>query len=318
MDYTEFASDIPLDRAVEFTSAEENEETMRELGIEQCVRQLGRGPFKAHIAVASSEEADLYSDRFNKALSMYLEPPKGRVGFAIFRSANGEFLASGRQVANDKLVIVPDGTGTDIVAPDLCGSDDISISQQHFEELADAVCPSWYRPETMTVVEGDTARLHALRNAIVAQVNRPVVSPGDEEIANLVGELIAWIAESTRGARAERVSDHAVKVRLAKIAQEFIEHHYRDGVRTEDLCRVTGVGVRHLQRCFRDYFDVTITEYVKTLRLEKARRELAAARPEENSVTAIALRHGFKHLGRFSVEYRRRFGETPSRTLAEV
>jgi len=29
----------------------------------------------------------------------------------------------------------------------------------------------------------------------------------------------------------------------------------------------------------------------------------------------IAAAHGFTHIGRFSVEYRRQFGETPSETL---
>jgi len=32
-------------------------------------------------------------------------------------------------------------------------------------------------------------------------------------------------------------------------------------------------------------------------------------------VTQIALAHGFTHMGRFSVEYQRQFGESPSVTL---
>jgi transcriptional regulator GlxA family with amidase domain len=84
----------------------------------------------------------------------------------------------------------------------------------------------------------------------------------------------------------------------------------------EDLCRVTGVGVRTLQRCFRQYFDFSITAYLKTLRLDAARRALAAARPLQDSVTKIALQHGFTHLGRFSVEFRERFGDSPREILA--
>jgi AraC-like DNA-binding protein len=84
----------------------------------------------------------------------------------------------------------------------------------------------------------------------------------------------------------------------------------------EDLCRVTGVGVRTLQRCFREYFDMTISEYLKTKRLDAARRELDGARPDAHTVTEIALNHGFNHLGRFSVEFKERFGESPGKTLA--
>lgn len=76
-------------------------------------------------------------------------------------------------------------------------------------------------------------------------------------------------------------------------------------------------GRRTLQRSFRKYFDLTITAYLKTVRLDATRRELLAAHPSENTVAEIALRHGLTHLGRFSVEFRDRFGESPRDTLAK-
>jgi AraC-like DNA-binding protein len=42
---------------------------------------------------------------------------------------------------------------------------------------------------------------------------------------------------------------------------------------------------------------------------------LVRAQPEE-SVTEIAMQWGFTHMGRFSIEYRQRFGERPSETLS--
>jgi transcriptional regulator GlxA family with amidase domain len=84
----------------------------------------------------------------------------------------------------------------------------------------------------------------------------------------------------------------------------------------EDLCRETEVGIRTLQRCFREYFDLTVTDYLKTVRLDAAYRELKASNGERNTVTQIALQNGFTHLGRFSAAYHMRFGEMPSETLA--
>jgi len=56
--------------------------------------------------------------------------------------------------------------------------------------------------------------------------------------------------------------------------------------------------------------------YLRTARYEKVREALHRAEPGEN-VTEIAARWGFNHLGRFSVDYRRRFGENPSSTLRQ-
>jgi AraC-like DNA-binding protein len=55
--------------------------------------------------------------------------------------------------------------------------------------------------------------------------------------------------------------------------------------------------------------------YLWLRRMSLARRELRRAEAPA-TVTAIALSFGFSHLGRFSVEYRTLFGETPSQTLA--
>jgi transcriptional regulator GlxA family with amidase domain len=48
--------------------------------------------------------------------------------------------------------------------------------------------------------------------------------------------------------------------------------------------------------------------------LQIARDELLRADGEVN-VTTVALRHGFAHLGRFSVQYQAAFGESPNATL---
>jgi AraC-like DNA-binding protein len=79
---------------------------------------------------------------------------------------------------------------------------------------------------------------------------------------------------------------------------------------------VTGVGVRTLQRCFKEYFQVTITDYILNVRLQNAYRELAITHDPQKTVTRIALRHGFSHLGRFSISFRHRYGTSPNEVLA--
>jgi len=102
---------------------------------------------------------------------------------------------------------------------------------------------------------------------------------------------------------------------VAKMARAFIDGHFRGPVPMEDLCRATGAGVRTVQRCFKRRFGVSVTSYLKTVRLDAAHHDLIAAHPSRDSVTTIALRNGCSHLGRFSSEFRERFGQLPSETL---
>jgi len=318
MNYAEFVSDLPLRNAIEFTSSEESEESLHNMGIEQPLRQLGTEEFRYRLGARVTEEADLFADRFSTAVSLHLEAPAGTIGMLFPRTASGRFLASGDQVGDRKLIILPDGSGTDIVGPDLIGSEAIIIPRRRFSELIETLrpAPQPIRPEAMVTIAGDTAKLHALRSRVCELVAGSAQDPGNEYVANLVAATIEWIGRYSPGYKPEQLRGNVAPARVARRAREHIEEHYREALRLEDLCHMTGVSARTLQRCFRDYFDLTITDYLKTVRLDAARRELLTRHPSLTSVTTIAMRHGNTHLGRFSAQYRERYGESPKETLA--
>jgi len=314
MDYSEFVADLRRP-TLAFSSAEENEETMRRLGVTQRVRQLGSGPFRCHMSVRTTDDAEIYADRFSKAVSIYLESPENAVGLLLPRSASERFLVSGNNVPNDSLLFMPSGSGADIAIPDLAGSETIAIPEARFAEMAEALCPTVALPEMVAVVQGDASTLSVARRDILHLAAHPESDSSRETVANIVGELIAWMAESSAVWKPEGLNTSWARRCVAKQAQECIEDSYSETLSIEDLCRATGVGVRTLQRTFRKYFDVTITEYLKTVRLDAAHRQLSTADPAQTSVTSIGFTSGFSHLGRFSVEFRERFGEPPSAVL---
>jgi len=65
---------------------------------------------------------------------------------------------------------------------------------------------------------------------------------------------------------------------------------------------------------FRDFKGTSPIRFLRAARYDRVREALGRAEPTE-TITEIAAKWGFGHLGRFSVEYRRRFGESPSATL---
>ena len=80
-----------------------------------------------------------------------------------------------------------------------------------------------------------------------------------------------------------------------------------------DLADVAGLSTRTLQRQFRIFLGKAPSAVLRDIRSERARRELIQGSPDAK-VMDVALRCGFPHFGRFSIEYRRRYGETPSQT----
>ena len=84
--------------------------------------------------------------------------------------------------------------------------------------------------------------------------------------------------------------------------------------RVAELAAIAGVSARTLQRQFLDFLGKTPRAVLREIGFECARRELLQGASGVR-VMDVALRYGFAHCGRFSIEYRNRYGETPSQTL---
>jgi AraC-like DNA-binding protein len=82
-----------------------------------------------------------------------------------------------------------------------------------------------------------------------------------------------------------------------------------------EICAAIAVSGRTLRTCCHEHLGMGPIRYLWLRRMHLARRALVRAAPAAMTVTEIATDHGFWELGRFSVEYRTLFGETPSASL---
>lgn len=99
-------------------------------------------------------------------------------------------------------------------------------------------------------------------------------------------------------------------------AMDFIDDHLAERITMEALAKAVHMSVRTIQHGFREELGMTPMTYVRERRLERVHEELTDAIPTDGvTVTAVAERWGFHHLGSFAVEYRKRWGEAPSDTL---
>jgi AraC-like DNA-binding protein len=99
-----------------------------------------------------------------------------------------------------------------------------------------------------------------------------------------------------------------------RIAEQFIEANWNQPITIEALVAATNVSARSLFSSFKVGRGYSPMEFVKRVRLGRARQKLS--RPDaETSVSAVAFECGFGNLGHFAGDYRHHFGERPSETL---
>jgi AraC-like DNA-binding protein len=98
-------------------------------------------------------------------------------------------------------------------------------------------------------------------------------------------------------------------------AAAFIEENAHRAITIADIAAAANVTVRAVQLAFRRHLDTTPLAYLRRVRLEHAHRDLLAADPAHETVTAVAYRWGFPSTSRLAAQYRLAYGVPPSRTL---
>ncbi|NRG42318.1 AraC family transcriptional regulator [Rathayibacter sp. VKM Ac-2835] len=100
-----------------------------------------------------------------------------------------------------------------------------------------------------------------------------------------------------------------------RTAAEFVQENAHLALGPLEIAAAAHLSVRGLQVAFQRVLGTTPLQYLRDVRLDRARTDLLLADPADATVADIARDWGFTHLGRFSGAYAARFGEYPSRTL---
>ncbi len=314
--YDQFASDLAGHASIGFSSIEENEQALISKGINQPMKQLGRGPYRSKLASEACGLVELYSDRFNVPLEMYLEPPSNTVGILFPRTSSERFLANGVDIGKDGILFLADGTGADIVIPALAGSDCILMSRHRYSELQRVYCPDLQDADITDILSCEPTKRSQLQAAIVRLIRSGDIARGEELMSRVMAELI-FLQADAKGLNSTPGSSAIGRAHIARSAKAYIDENFRNKIRIEDVCRATGAGARSLQRAFCDYFNLSFSEYLRAVRLNSLSRDLLSASPETATVAGLALDNGFGHLGRVSVEFRQHFGRSPNEVLRE-
>ena len=97
-------------------------------------------------------------------------------------------------------------------------------------------------------------------------------------------------------------------------AETFMTSNASMPITMSDVFAHVGCSHNTLFSNFRKFRGCTPWEFLTTTRLELAHERLLDA-TQSDSVTSIAHSLGFTHMGRFSMIYRKRYGEKPSETM---
>jgi len=163
----------------------------------------------------------------------------------------------------------------------------------------------------------NTSGFKSLIKTICANINTPTSSMLDKQVAkNLESTLISLLLAEFPNNYSDYAGEGPLQLApfYVRRAQNYIHDHYSEQVSLDQLAIVSGVGVRTLQKGFKNVLGTSPMNYIRAIRLEMARKRLLVASERKESVTDIAYSCGFGHLNKFTKYYKEYFGETPIQT----
>jgi AraC family ethanolamine operon transcriptional activator len=319
-----FIGDTKVNRffdEIRVDSVEYINELNRQHGWDVEFRQMERGLFRGAVDLRCFETNALAKELYNHRVDVLSAPPSGMVAVAIGTNSGREMKLNSMEFSDDYLLLIWPGTETYLSMPEM-GSMfvthfDVSKLQESLELRHPALCKK-IPQQGAGLYTCRRDYLESLRLYITYTLYGPQRSTAlERETFSMLQSLIL----DTLATAFEKVNtDQFItgsRTAIALKAREYIDAHHHRRISLNELHREVHAGDRTLERAFLQTFDLSIRSYIKLCRLNTAHRALVMSDREYVSVTDVAWDSGFTHLGRFAVEYKKLFGESPSKSLRQ-
>jgi len=126
----------------------------------------------------------------------------------------------------------------------------------------------------------------------------------------LAGFMLLAEDPQATGKQAALPADYALKH-----AEDYICANLEAAITRDNLANMAGVSIRSLSRAFEKKYGIGPMAFVRQRRLDACYARLRSSKPGTTTVTDVAMSHGFSHVGKFAIAYKKAFGESPSASL---
>ncbi|MGF6231350.1 AraC family ethanolamine operon transcriptional activator [Inquilinus ginsengisoli] len=283
------------------------------LGWQQRYAQLNPGPYRGAVEMLRLAGVCLWRERVSVAVEEATAAPDGQVVFVRALADRNTYRMNAVPVGSGEVLVM---RGGEELHASLAPDSDILIVSVEAEKVfgASALQAPALAAPTFPDMEATTqwlVGLMVLFSSAMALPGEDLARLLPELIADKLGFLYAQILHRTRGTRPLRSGDH----RLYRRAREIVDDQPDEPIGVTQLARRLGVSSEILRSAFKETVGVGPGLWLRLKRLDGARRDLLAADGSDRTVSDIAMKWGFWHLGRFSAYYAALYGESPSRTV---
>jgi len=281
-------------------------------------RQLDAGVPRARAAVMGTSRCMVLRGEYNRAYHQAGQMPNNTLTLGIPDPESGNFRWCGKQASGGQILNFNLESGFDGAFDAGFSGFAISFQEDLLQETLEALelnidlqhilgaSEFWSQAEDVTSNLSD--RLSAAFRTAKASY--------DPDAAELFNFSAAAVILNFLAKNKTQVSPSSLSVRRRVLltALEYLADEDALPLTVSELCTKIGVSAPTIYRAFHEEFGVGPKYYIQIRRLSGVRQHLLASENGE-SITDIANRWGFWHMGQFARDYRKMFGQLPSESL---
>lgn len=282
-------------------------------------RQIGPGNLNAKLSQAVGKSWSLVMANFDRPAFQQGTSITGLRTFAFLDPHATEQEWCGQRFSPDAIVVFPgDGAFQAISQP---GFNVFTLSFAE-EQLASA-CERLGIPDVTekfltsgAMLQIDRTRTGGLRRQVISTLQALCGKglqgsgwTGGDHIRDKISESLVLLL--TDSSYLVRTPSQLVRSMAIRRAFDVIEAGLEKAISVGEVVAASGISRRTLEYAFRNRYGFSPKEFINSQRMVKVRRDLLS---ESGTITAIANRWGYWHMGQFSRDYWLQFGELPSQT----
>jgi len=288
-------------------------------GWEQSYIQCENGSFEAAVHALTLPNSNLFRKSTNRKLQKRFTPPPNVTAFAVLLSGSDPAIFQGRPVESGDVLLMAGGREHELICH---GAFNTVVATLPNSGAYLTTAGNSFDMTNSSVVKGaGAARLGEWLERVL---HEPPGFPGAgvaADLADIQDEMarkcVELVCVRDHVAREAKPYERVRATQIFATLRAFVIDHLRVHDEIPTLALVVdklGISIRTLEYTCKSLLKVSPQRYLTCWRLHCARRDIRA-QAESGSITDIALKWGFSHLGRFSIAYRELFGERPSSTL---
>ncbi|MEW6143561.1 MAG: helix-turn-helix domain-containing protein [Thermodesulfobacteriota bacterium] len=287
--------------------------------------QLGRSEFPSSLTQVFLENINLQVGHFGAGHLANATTDKVRSGMVFKITGDFPTICNGYDIDGKSFMFYRKNSDYMATTNGSCKWTYITFKPNHFEESI--LDPLNVKLDTRKSVSAylrcqEYASLdlfYDIVNEITELVNsNPAIFQNPDVIKGMEWSLInsqILILSNTLNTASKRRRGKKTHEHIIKLSIDFLKANSYKPIHLLDLCSALSISMRTLYYAFQEFFGISPIRYLRLVRYARARRDLLIADPEDTTVTDIAAKWHFWHFGRFSVEYKSLYGESPSETL---